>query len=378
MRRDFTREEAFNVGTRLSIDWDNAPFTVEDFRGGMDIELEHGSRNPETNITWDDPIMTGKIVLAHLRTRADYYAKLASIQIEPKKEKVLLHSNDPYGAGYSPIAGASDEITKPSSLETEMPIAASSQKEIPSNTALGHRNDFIAPAIILAFGFLASVLVGAYSFYAVRSLDHTVSVTGSAKKSVQSDTAKWSGNFSRRVTAATLTQGYTRMNQDLQEVRLFLNRKGTLDSDITVSPVFTEEVYEYSSNGDGRPREYVLRQTVTIHSKSPDQLTALANAAGELASKGVFFAASPVEYFYSKLPDLRVELLSDALIDARRRAEEIAGASGTKVGTLRSAQSGVVQVMSKNSVDVADFGAYDTGSAEKEIMVTVRASFLVR
>jgi hypothetical protein len=85
-----------------------------------------------------------------------------------------------------------------------------------------------------------------------------------------------------------------------------------------------------------------------------------------------------LQYYYSKLPDLRVSLLSDAVKDAKSRAEKIAEGTGRAVGSIQSASSGVVQVLPVNSVEVSDYGSYDTSSIEKDVMVTVKASFRLR
>ncbi len=85
-----------------------------------------------------------------------------------------------------------------------------------------------------------------------------------------------------------------------------------------------------------------------------------------------------MEYYYSKLPDLRVSLLSDAVKDAKARAEQIAQGTGRGIGNVLSASNGVVQVISPNSVDVSDYGSYDTSSIEKDVMVTIKASFRLK
>jgi len=69
-KKHFTIEEAKRIGETLGIDW--SKFDVEQFRKGMDVELEHGLHDPDTNVTNDDPIMTGKIALAHLNEFPDY------------------------------------------------------------------------------------------------------------------------------------------------------------------------------------------------------------------------------------------------------------------------------------------------------------------
>ncbi len=81
-RSGFGRPEAAEVAAQLGIDFATSPFDVEEFRAGMDVELEHGRRDPETNVTGDDPYLTGKIALAHLREIPDYYTRLRVMEAE--------------------------------------------------------------------------------------------------------------------------------------------------------------------------------------------------------------------------------------------------------------------------------------------------------
>ena len=78
MKQSFTAEEAKQIGEQLGIDW--SKFEVEQFRMGMEVELEHGTIDPHTNVTNDDPMMTGKIALAHLNELADYYTRLDKME----------------------------------------------------------------------------------------------------------------------------------------------------------------------------------------------------------------------------------------------------------------------------------------------------------
>ena len=82
----FTLSEARAAGERIGIDWDASPFDLEQFRKGMDIELEHGTRDPETNVTDDDVTMTAKIARAHLNEFPDYYTRLAKMEAEAEAE----------------------------------------------------------------------------------------------------------------------------------------------------------------------------------------------------------------------------------------------------------------------------------------------------
>jgi len=85
-RTSFTTEDARRVGEQIGIDWASAPFDVEQFRSGMEVELEHGLHDLLTNVTDDDPVETGKIALAHLTEFPDYYVRLERMEEEAKRE----------------------------------------------------------------------------------------------------------------------------------------------------------------------------------------------------------------------------------------------------------------------------------------------------
>jgi Protein of unknown function (DUF5661) len=84
--KSFSSDEARSVGEKIGIDWDNAQFDVEQFRQGMDVELEHGTFGETTNVTDDDPVFTGKIALAHLNEFADYYTRLEAMEEQAKRD----------------------------------------------------------------------------------------------------------------------------------------------------------------------------------------------------------------------------------------------------------------------------------------------------
>ena len=85
-RAAFTAEDARRVGDQIGVDWVTAPFDLEQFRTGMDVELEHGLHDLATNVTNDDPLVTGKIALAHLNEFPDYYTRLERMEEEAKRE----------------------------------------------------------------------------------------------------------------------------------------------------------------------------------------------------------------------------------------------------------------------------------------------------
>jgi hypothetical protein len=82
--RRTTSEEARRVGDEIGVDWGR--FDLEQFRSGMDVEFEHGSHDPQTDVTGDDPIVTGKIALAHMKEFPDYYERLERMEQEAERE----------------------------------------------------------------------------------------------------------------------------------------------------------------------------------------------------------------------------------------------------------------------------------------------------
>jgi len=229
--------------------------------------------------------------------------------------------------------------------------------------------------IVLGSSLIIASLVGALTVFKLKSLDDTVSVTGSAKVEVLADNVKWISQISRNVKQNSLKSGYEQMGKDLAVVQDFLKQNGIDKAQISVAPVFMSEVYNQNIEAE---KQYSLSQTIEIQSSDVEKIKNLSQLSGELISKGLIYSTSSLEFYYSKLPEARISLLSQAISDAKSRAEELAKNSGKKVGSLKSATSGVVQVQSRNSTDVSDYGSYDTSKIEKQITVTVKASFLLK
>ena len=230
-------------------------------------------------------------------------------------------------------------------------------------------------SIILGACLIISAVIASVTFYIVRTPEDTLSVTGSVRQSVTSDIAQWSGEFSRTVLTEDLKLGYDMMQIDQELVLDFFEDNGFSEEDVAISPVFMSQLYMYDPDA---PKENVLRQSVGIQSSDVDKITDMAKNTQELINKGVIFSTDSLEYYYSGLPDLRIELIPDAIKDARFRAEKIAEGSGKKIGSIKSAHLGVVQVLPVNSTEVSDWGTYDTSTIEKEVMIPVTVIFTLK
>lgn len=245
----------------------------------------------------------------------------------------------------------------------------------------GKSNSFaiIMFAIFLSTSIIASTFLATNAFYKVKNLDNILSVTGSTRYKVTSDTVKWSSNISRSVKVSNLKSGYEQISKDLNNVVSFLKNNGVKETDIKTYTVSLEKDWSYNQNVLPDEQIYVLRQTVEVNSTDVDLIEKLSKDTEKISNINALFAVGNVEYYYSKLPELRVNLLSDAIKDAKTRAEKIAESNNQKVGSLKSASMGSVLVLAPNSnIDNTDWGAYDTFSKDKEIMVTVKSSFLLK
>jgi hypothetical protein len=233
----------------------------------------------------------------------------------------------------------------------------------------------IAPALTLGLCLVAAAAVGSYSFYRVHTLDNTLSVTGSATATSTADSARWTVSLSRSAYEGDIAQTQARVASDAKQVADFLVKGGVSQDGVTVSPTYVDR--EYSSDQNA-PIRYTVRLDVTADSKDPKLVEQLAKNIGALASRGIVVSAQMPQYFISDLPKQRIALIGRAVEDAKARATEIAKSTGRGVGSLQSASGGVVQVLAPNSIDVSDYGNYDTSTIEKKVMVTARATFYLR
>ena len=237
---------------------------------------------------------------------------------------------------------------------------------------------WVTVAVILALGFIISAAVFGNSLVKARDMGNVVTVTGSAKKQIKSDLAYWTGSFSAE--APEMTTAYNRLKESQTKVKNYLHQKGFADKEIVFSSINTYPRYESLPNGQmgSRVESYQLSQQVEIRSREVDKITTLSREATDLINQGVNFQSAPPQYYYTKLADLKIEMLSAATQDAMKRAERIAQNTDSKVGALRTAHMGVFQITSPYSNDISDYGINDTRSLEKEITAVMNCEFRIK
>lgn len=225
----------------------------------------------------------------------------------------------------------------------------------------------IVSSVILSGGFLK----------VMKFTREQISVTGSATKEIRSDYIVWKGDFSRRET--DLKTAYASLRSDLDKVKAYLTSKGIKDDELTICQVATETVYKKNEKGNDTNdiQGYRLNQGVEIRSNDVGKIDKVAREVTELIDQGIELTSPAPEYFYTKLDELKVEMLAKATENAKQRAESMVKATGNRIGFMRSARMGVFQITPVTSTDVSDWGVNDTTSLDKKVMAVVTVSFAI-
>ena len=232
------------------------------------------------------------------------------------------------------------------------------------------------PAIILALGiaFAAIVLAGPLNDFV--KAHHAITVKGYAEQHVDSDFALWSATVTTR--GKQVTDAASQMDKATQTVTDFLVAQGIPKENIAVSDLTTTALSKSNQGSDGGIDDlngYKLDRQIQVTTKDLDSISKLSAAAPTLLLNGIEISFSPTEYYCTKLADLKVSMLGEAVQDAQRRAEVIAGKSGRKIGSLRTANQGVFQITPVYATETSSEGTLDTSSREKSIKAVVTAEF---
>jgi hypothetical protein len=244
------------------------------------------------------------------------------------------------------------------------------------------KNNLVAPGIFIAvaivlFAFILQIVAGK-----IANKDQSITVTGTTEREVKADTAKWTLSVSERAYGDGAGLSASRIaSKSIDTVKAYLIKNGIQENQITVqtsnlSPIceLSPQGYENCSVG---VKGQIANQNLVVDSGDVDKVKDLSGRAA-IEITGINLNNNYVEYYYNKLKDIRVDMLAEATKNARERADAVAKAGGARVGNITSLSSGVFQVTQKNSVNVDDYGAYDTTSIDKKITATVKVNFSVR
>ena len=244
-----------------------------------------------------------------------------------------------------------------------------------------NNNHIFAPALVIGFAMVIVSFVMRSGIVSIANKDQSITVTGSTERIVNSDTAKWTISLSEKAYGENASLNSNKnLGRSSWIVREYLKKSGIKDEEINTQANSNSPICELNNQGYENCSVGVKGQTamtnIVVESNDVEKIKSLSEKmTGEIS---VNVTNNLVEYYFSKLKDIRVDMLSEATKNARERADAVAKAGGATVGNITSLSSGVFQVTQKNSVSVDDYGAYDTTSIEKKITATVKVNFSVR
>ena len=231
--------------------------------------------------------------------------------------------------------------------------------------------------IAIITGFAIAGTAYKYKFKA----SENITVTGLAEKDFSSDQIVWTGNYSRKMM--DLKSAYSLLKEDEGKIRTYLKGKGVADGEMVFSAVSIDKEFNTKYDADGKQvgsefTGFNLKQNVTVDSKDIIKVETISREVTELIESGIEFNSSPPSYYYTKLSELKVDLLAKASADAKQRAETIAKNAGSSLGKIKKATMGVFQITGQNSnEDYSYGGAFNTSSKNKTASITVKIDFAV-
>jgi len=237
-------------------------------------------------------------------------------------------------------------------------------------------------AIIFSVAIILFAAIGGYYYKSRNNVQKTVSVTGLGQTDFVSDLIVWSGSFDE--SAPTIQQAYKLLEKDREVVKNYLISKGLSDSEIVFEAVNSSKIYNNKYTEEGKYigetfQGYKLSQTVVITSYRVDLVEQISREVTDLINEGIDFSSYSPNYYYTKLSELKLELIKKAANDARQRAENIISSSGSKLGKIVYGSMGIFQIIGQNSnEDYSWGGTFNTTSKYKTASITVHQEYLIK
>jgi uncharacterized protein len=233
--------------------------------------------------------------------------------------------------------------------------------------------------IIIAVAIITTAIIFAGAFKNRNKASNSISVTGLGSKDFVSDLIVWSGTFSKKNT--DLKQAYAELDKDRESIKNYLVSKGIEVKNIIFSAVEIQKEFDDQFDNSGNRIKsvftgYQLKQNVQLESADVDKVEEISRQVSELINSGVEFYSNSPQYYYTKLAELKIEMIAEATKDANIRAMKIAENAGSKVGRLKNADMGVFQITAQNSAEEYSWGgSFNTASKRKTATITVKLDY---
>ncbi len=236
-------------------------------------------------------------------------------------------------------------------------------------------------SILFSVAIVMAAVVLGKAYVDRAKVDGAISVTGLGKKDFTSDLIVWEGSFSKENKDLKLAM--SALNADKKMIEEYLATNGIQGKAVVFSAVDIREQNKRKYNADGKYtgdefEGYRLSHSVEITSNEVEKVEGISRNITELINNGIQFSSQPPRYYYTKLSDLKIELISSATADARARAQTISENSGGAIGELVSAQMGIFQITGQNSNEEYSWGGtFNTSSKEKSASITMKLNYKI-
>lgn len=232
--------------------------------------------------------------------------------------------------------------------------------------------------VIIAIAAISVAIIFSSSYKNRHRSNDIISVTGLGSKDFSADLIVWEASYSG--FSSSLKQASSEIDSTRAVVRKYLISKGIDAKELVFSAVEIDKQFHtwYDENNKYHSEfaGYRLDQTVTVESHEVEKVEQVSREVTELISQGIEVQSNSPEYYYTKLAELKIEMVAAATEDARIRAEQIAKNSSASLGDLRYAQMGVFQITAQNSSeDYSWGGSFNTKSKHKTASITMKLQF---
>lgn len=236
-------------------------------------------------------------------------------------------------------------------------------------------------AAIFAIAIIISSMFLANAYKTRGDRNGNISVTGLGEIDFESDQAIWTGRF--EASSVNLIDAFAKIKEQRTKVENYLLGKGVKQQEIQFEQVSTYERDKSVYNDQGKYvgsvfSKFELSQRVVVDSEDLDLVASVSREISELLKEGVQITSDNPDYFYSKLDELKLNLIEKASENGRIRAEQIAKNSKSNIARLKDARLGVFQILGKNSGESYSWGGtFNTSSRMKTASITVKMDFEV-
>lgn len=244
------------------------------------------------------------------------------------------------------------------------------------------KSRFLLPTIIISLALIVCMWIFSGTVKNRNKAENTISVTGLSERNFESDLIVWKSQFS--VKNMNLTAAYAELKKQSDATREFLVSKGIPEDEFTFSAVDINKDYIYSYNNvtgsststfDG----YSLTQSISVTSYDVEKIERVSREITELINKGIEITSFAPQYYYTKLADLKIEMLAEASQDGYLRAKTLADNGKGKLGSLINSSQGVFQIVAQNSSENYSWGGtFNTSSKNKTASVTAKMEYALK